>query len=180
MRGRKPKPSALRRFEGNPSKRGFNHAEPLPPDGMPDCPDHLNEVAQIEWDRIARSLYDMGVLTLVDRAALAAYCQAYGRWVEAEEKLRTTPTLLKTPSGYVQQSPWLGIANKQMELMGRYMSELGITPASRSRVVNLLPEPAPETFVFKVIYEDRDGTQRDQAGQIVAQKTGDVLLDGNL
>ena len=42
--------------------------------------------------------------------------------------------MLKTPSGYVQQSPWLSVANKQLELMGRYMTELGMTPASRSRV----------------------------------------------
>ena len=76
----------------------------------------------------------MGVLTTIDRAALAAYCQSYARWVEAEQKLKETPALLKTPSGYVQQSPWLGIANKQLELMGRYMTELGMTPASRSRV----------------------------------------------
>jgi len=42
--------------------------------------------------------------------------------------------LLKTATGYVQQSPWLSIANKQLELMGRYMTELGLTPAARSRV----------------------------------------------
>ena len=71
------------------------------------------------------------MLTTFDRAALAAYCQAYGRWVEAEERLRETPPLVKTPSGYVQQSPWLGIVNKQLELMGRYMVELGMTPAAR-------------------------------------------------
>jgi P27 family predicted phage terminase small subunit len=76
----------------------------------------------------------MGVLANTDRAALAAYAQCYGRWVEAEEKLRETPMLLKTPSGYVQQSPWLGIVNKQLELMGRFMVELGMTPAARSRL----------------------------------------------
>ena len=75
------------------------------------------------------------MLTTFDRAALAAYCQAWGRWVEAEERLRETPPLIKTPSGYVQQSPWLPIANKQLELMGRYMVELGMTPAARSRVL---------------------------------------------
>ena len=74
------------------------------------------------------------MLTTFDRAALAAYCQAWGRWVEAEERLRETPPLVKTPSGYVQQSPWLTIANKQLELMGRYMVELGLTPAARSRL----------------------------------------------
>ncbi|MCW3784582.1 phage terminase small subunit P27 family [Defluviimonas salinarum] len=133
-RGRKPKPTALRRAEGNPGKRGYNALEPVPPDGLPSCPPHLSAAAQEEWRRIAGPLHDMGVLTLVDRAALAAYCQAWGRWVEAEEKLKETPVMLKTPSGYVQQSPWLSVANKQLELMGRYMAELGITPASRSRV----------------------------------------------
>ena len=33
------------------------------------------------------------------------------------------------------------VDNKQMELMGRYMAELGITPASRSRVVVDVPGP---------------------------------------
>ncbi|PWK55146.1 P27 family predicted phage terminase small subunit [Silicimonas algicola] len=71
---------------------------------------------------------------MADRAAFAAYCQAWERWVEAEEQLQKTPMLLKTPSGYVQQSPWLSVANKQMELMARYMAELGLTPSSRSRI----------------------------------------------
>jgi P27 family predicted phage terminase small subunit len=124
-------------LNGNPGKRGYNHAEPVPPAGLPDCPAHLSEAAQTEWLRIAGTLHDMGVVTQVDRAALAAYCQSWGRWVEAEEKLRETPLLLKTPSGYVQQSPWLSVANKQLEIMGRYMAELGITPASRSRVAVL-------------------------------------------
>jgi len=147
MRGRKPKPTAIRVLEGNPGKRRWNAAEPIPPDGCPDCPDHLSDEARAEWHRVAEALYGMGVLTLVDRAALAAYCQAYGRWVEAEVKLRQTPSLIKTPSGYIQQSPWLSIANKQMELMGRYMTELGMTPAARSRVE---VAPAPQSGIHRI------------------------------
>lgn len=133
-RGRKPKPTAIRRAEGNPGKRGFNPDEPVPPDGIPECPAHLCEVARAEWDRLAGALHGMGVLTLADRAAFAAYCQAWVHWVEAEERRRETPPLVRTPSGYVQQSPWIGIANKQLELMGRYMTELGLTPAARRRI----------------------------------------------
>jgi P27 family predicted phage terminase small subunit len=151
-RGRRPKPTALRRIEGNPGRRPFNANEPVPPDGLPSCPEHLSIVAAAEWDRVAKTLYDMGVLTTIDRAALAAYCQAYARWVEAEEKLAETPALFKTPSGYVQQSPWMGIANKQLELMGRYMTELGMTPASRSRVAAESREAPRMEFV--TIYED--------------------------
>jgi hypothetical protein len=33
-----------------------------------------------------------------------------------------------------QPSPWLAIANKQLELMAKYMAELGLSPVSRTRV----------------------------------------------
>jgi P27 family predicted phage terminase small subunit len=111
---------------------------------LPSCPEHLNAPAAKEWRRIARALHGMGVIGTFDRAALAAYCQAYGRWVEAEERLRETPMLFKTPSGYVQQSPWLGIINKQLELMGRYMVELGLTPAARSKIGVVAEAQAPQ------------------------------------
>ena len=54
---------------------------------MPRCPDHLDHVARKEWRRLATPLHTAGLLTLADRAALAAYCQAWSRWVEAEQKL---------------------------------------------------------------------------------------------
>ncbi len=169
MRGRKPTPTALRRASGNPGKRGYNHAEPVVPEGLPDCPDHLSAAAQQEWLRIAGTLHEIGVLTTVDRAVLAAYCQAYGRWVEAEERMKETPTMLKTPSGYVQQSPWLSVANKQLELMGRFMSELGITPASRSRVSVLSAAAEPEKITFQVVYVSPDGTRTDIAGNPIRE-----------
>jgi phage terminase small subunit len=34
----------------------------------------------------------------------------------------------------VQPSPWLGISNKQLELMAKFVVELGLTPSSRSRL----------------------------------------------
>lgn len=139
MRGRKPKPTALKRLEGNPGKRPIRGDEPQPPRSQPTCPAHLSPTAKSEWKRLAQSLNKMGVLTQVDRAVFSAYCQAYGRWVEAERKLAETPTLLKTPAGYVQPSPWLAIANKQLELMAKFMAELGLTPSSRSRLAIQVP-----------------------------------------
>ena len=123
MRGRKPKPTALKIIEGNPGKRPIRGSEPKPLATQPSCPAHLSPTAKAEWKRLAQTLNRVGLLTQADRAALAAYCQAYGRWVEAERKLAETPTLLKTPAGYVQPSPWLGIANKQLELMAKSMAE---------------------------------------------------------
>jgi P27 family predicted phage terminase small subunit len=165
MSGPPRKPTAWRRMEGNRGKKAWNHAEPVPPEGVPDCPEHLSEEAREEWHRLVETLVSMGVITIVDRAVLAAYCQAYGRWVEAEERLRETPLLIKTPSGYVQQSPWLGIANRQMELMGRYMAEIGLTPASRSRVIAssmAASDPGLVTRVeFVTVYEDAEGKRHE-------------------
>jgi P27 family predicted phage terminase small subunit len=120
------------------------------PGRLPSCPGHLNPAAAAEWRRVAKALQRAGVLTAFDRAALAAYCQAWGRWVEAEEKLKATPILVRTPSGYVQQSPWLSIAHRQLELMGRYMVELGLTPAARSRVAACLPAPGSEPVEIRL------------------------------
>lgn len=134
MRGRKPKPTHLKLLDGNPGKRPFNPNEPKPSKRAPTCPSHLCPSAKAEWKRLAAQLAILGILSDLDRGAMAAYCQAYGRWVEAERKLQETPMLLKMPSGYVQQNPWLTIANKQLELMHKYLTEFGLSPAARSRV----------------------------------------------
>ena len=118
MRGRKPKPSRLKLIQGNPSKRALNAREPRPEARVPTCPAHLNPSAKAEWKRLAHEMHRLGILTSLDYAALSAYCQAYGRWVEAEKKLKETPLLIRLPSGYyIQPSPWLSITSKQLELM---------------------------------------------------------------
>jgi len=134
MRGRKPKPSHLKLLDGNPGRRPTNPGEPQPDRAIPTCPAHLCPSAKAEWKRLAQQLHTLGIFTALDRAVLAGYCQAYGRWVEAERKLKETPAILKMPSGYIQQNPWLTISNKQLELMHKYMSELGLSSVSRSRV----------------------------------------------
>ena len=144
MRGRRPKPTLLKVISGNPGKRPLNSREPRPAIALPTCPAHLNPSAKAEWKRLARELHHIGILSNLDRAAFAAYCQAYGRWVEAEKKLKETPAILKMPSGYLQQNPWLTIATKQLELLHRFSCELGLSPASRSRVTTIQPlRPKP-------------------------------------
>jgi len=153
MRGRTSKPTALKHVDGNPGKRAINGAEPKPPGDKPTCPAHLSPTAKAEWKRIAGTLNEIGLLTRIDRTVLAAYCQAYGRWVEAEKKLAETPPLLKTPAGYVQASPWIGIANKQVELMVKLMAELGLSPSARSRLAIRVPT-GPKPWEYTISWRD--------------------------
>lgn len=134
MRGRPPKPTRLKRLTGNPGKRPLNGAEPRPEPAVPDCPPELGPVARREWERLVSELAPLRILTQLDRAALASYCMAYGLWAEATEAIQKYGVMIKSPQGYPIQSPYLAIANRQVELMMRIAAEFGFTPASRSRI----------------------------------------------
>lgn len=134
MAGRKPKPTALKELAGNPGKRPLNTREPKPRTELPPCPRHLTGEARREWRRMGGELARMGVVTAVDRAALAAYCVAWARWVDAEGQVAKLGTIVKTANGNLIQNPYLAVANRALEQMTRLATEFGMTPSSRSRV----------------------------------------------
>ncbi len=112
MRGRKPKPTRLKVLTGNPGKHPLNGDEPLPETAVPDCPPELSPAARKEWDRLVGELGKLRVLTNLDRAALAAYCGAYALWAEATEAIQKYGVMVKSPTGFPIQSPYLSIANR--------------------------------------------------------------------
>jgi len=144
-RGRKPKPIAQRIAEGNPGKRSLNHPGVMLKPALPTAPASLTAVAKIEWTRLAKELFDAGLLTNADRNALANYCEAWADWVDAREKInlpggKTTTT----EKGYEMQSVWVGIANKAAASMHRIAAEFGLTPASRARISIAAPKTPDE------------------------------------
>ena len=48
IRGRKPKPTALKVLEGNPGHRPLNKKEPMPKGKLPRCPEWLEDDAKKE------------------------------------------------------------------------------------------------------------------------------------
>ena len=74
------------------------------------------------------------MLTEVDQAAFASYCQAYARWKEAEEFMTQHGTIVKTKSGYWQQVPQVSIAQTYLKIMNKIAEQFGLTPAARSRI----------------------------------------------
>jgi len=136
QRGRKPKPTAIKVLEGNPGKRALNQSEPKPTKKAPRCPAWLEEEAKREWKRLSKQMEQLGILTEIDMAAFAGYCQAYARWKEAEEFITQHGTIVKTPSGYWQQVPQVSIAQTYLKLMIKFSEEFGLTPSARSRIVS--------------------------------------------
>lgn len=130
--GPPPKPSPLRVLDGSALPK-------IEAEGTPcgiDPPSWLGKVAKIEWRRIAKGLESLGLLKNESRTALAAYCEHYELWRQAKDLLKQhSPLLLvQTPNGAVQQSPYLSIVNRESELMHKYMTEFGMTPASLTRI----------------------------------------------
>jgi len=130
--GRKPKPSARHSLEGTRNRRSNN--EPVFSGGAT-CPKHLSKAAKAEWKRVSGELSAQGLLTTVDRAALAAYCSSWARWVDAEEKIQKFGAVFQSPkSGFPIQSPYIGVANTALDHLRKFASEFGMTPSSRSRI----------------------------------------------
>ncbi len=77
MRGRRPIPTSMKLVTGNPGHRPLNAREPKPANSLPTCPAHLSPTAKAEWKRLAGEMHRLGIVSQLDRVALAAYCQAY-------------------------------------------------------------------------------------------------------
>lgn len=154
QRGPKPLPANVHVLHGNPSKLPVSQLQGgiHPETEIPKCPNHLSADAQAEWRRIAPELAKLGLVSHLDRAALAAYCQSYARWRDAELRLRALgPDALwdTTPNGYKQISVLLQIANRSLEQMDRFASKFGLSPSDRGRVSasannNQMPLPGME------------------------------------
>lgn len=97
------------------------------------------------WRPSVRSASSPRVLTHLDRAALAAYCAAYALWAEATEAIQKYGAMVKSPTGFPIQSPYVSIANRQAEIMMRISAEFGFTPASRGRI-SVAAEPERTLF----------------------------------
>jgi P27 family predicted phage terminase small subunit len=134
-------------LHGEPNKDRINFKEPKPLSLKTTCPAHLSSHAKSEWKRIVPELEAMGIFSKIDRAALAAYCQAYGRWVDCELKIKEIQAeaiknskdsinayLLKTQAGNVIINPLLSVSNKALEQMRQFLTEFGLTPVSRTRI----------------------------------------------
>ena len=129
----KPKPTALRILEGNRGHRPLNDREPRATVKLPSPPKQLSATAKREWRRTGRLLREMGIITEIDAAQFAAYCQSYARWLECQELLAKLSVLIKGQMGLVV-NPLLRVARDAQEQFTRALVEFGMSPSSRTRI----------------------------------------------
>lgn len=151
MAGRKPKPTALKKLQGNPGKRELNAREPQAPRGVPACPEFLTERGRRGWASLAPTLDEMGVLTMADATALSLLCDAWAEYLDAREVVNgegmTYATRTEGKDGadgsvMYRKRPEVEIAQDAWRRVMKALAEFGLTPSSRSRIkLPGLPDP---------------------------------------
>jgi P27 family predicted phage terminase small subunit len=137
-----PKPTALKKLEGNPGKRALNKNEPNF-SGTPKCPASLTPAAKKEWKRVVAELESLDMLRSVDTSTLAVYCQSFARWLSAEAMIEKEGQVIKEPilnknfevvGERVKKHPAVTVAKEAMASMMAASSRFGFDPSSRTRL----------------------------------------------
>jgi P27 family predicted phage terminase small subunit len=146
MPGRKRKPTALKLVTGNPGKRKLPENEPKIDAAIPPCPKHLNQAGRKLWAEIGQELYDLGVLTGGDAGVFEVYVTALAMMRRVKPEIEKA-LIFQGPNGGPLQNPYLAIYNKAKEQVIKSGAELGLSPASRSRVSVKKPKEDADPFL---------------------------------
>lgn len=99
------------------------------------APSWMNDEAKKEWRAVLKLIdEEEKELEEKDLKILETYCVNYVKWRQCEKNMDKEGFTFTTPNGYVQQRPEVAIGNKAQERLLAAAKELGLTPASRSRM----------------------------------------------
>lgn len=162
QRGPKPLPANVLALRGGSAYLQKRESEGAikPEIEIPGCPKHLLPEARKEWKRIGHELQLLGLVSRIDRTALALYAQEYAWLVWHEMALQRDVRLaaekyaawladpenegkaytggdgfmLPTPNGNWTYNPHWVARNKHALLVERFLTNFGMSPSARGRV----------------------------------------------
>ena len=168
-RPRKPRQAKILQGTFRNDRNPGREPAPPPVVALPKPPPGLNRWARRLWKDLVGELVDQQLLSTVDLAALQLTCETYGDFEEAKQAIyrpadprtgkRTRRSLEQYLSGIdpwmdirklsplnlmglrrnSQTAPELAQKNRAYSLYKSYLTEFGLSPASRNRIH--LPEP---------------------------------------
>ena len=130
MKGRKTSRVRLEEAgysQGAVSTVRYGNPETLPPEAVADDP-----TACECWERVVRSLIDVGRWQPTDRHLVQRLAVAYSLCSQLEPQLLAGKTIQKTKTGYQAVSAPLTCWKTASAEMGRLEKALGITPSERA------------------------------------------------
>lgn len=152
-RGPPPKPTARKKLEGTYRPDRAAKREATPESKAPPMPTWLGKgpwgrEAAREWKRIVPLLEAVGLLAELDRASLAAYCHAYGRFWYYQGLVAKVGSVQVAKSGYRGIQPEVTEMHKALAELRKWCALFGLSPADRSRVDAASAPPEKEVNPF--------------------------------
>lgn len=157
--GRPAKPAVVHMLRGNPSKKNAAAlADEVRQSQLeaeaPEMPDWLDADAQEEWGRVVPDLLKLGLISTLDRQALAQYCEAvsdYRRWTLKIRELNES--MVSPDRGDVQTyktgakdlSIWRKLRNDAERRADAAGAKFGFSPMAR-RTLRAAVAPQGELF----------------------------------
>jgi len=134
MKGRRPLPTQLKIVRGTLRKSRENPNEPKLEHALSDeAPEHLTAEQKEVWRYVIANA-PANLLKSLDWAVLEIWVVSYDIYRKAQKEVQRLGQVIKTPNDYPMMNPFLANMNKQALLMLKAASEMGFTPASRSRI----------------------------------------------
>jgi len=98
---------------------------------MKKAPSTLDKIGRQKWRELSRQV-DTSQSANAD--ALACYCVAYSRWVQAEQQVQELGLIVKSATGTPCENPYLGIVKRSMVELHRWGRELGVVTKSSKAI----------------------------------------------
>ena len=94
-------------------------------------PKHLDADGRAKWREVLPILEERGDVDQGVLDALAAYCSAWARWIEAEGKAAELGPVVKSPAGFPVENPYLRVAAAAQRQLRQWGAELKLTPKAK-------------------------------------------------
>lgn len=137
--GPRPLPKNITMLRGgrNPRTAAPVDQQPDPPIKIPLPPDGLSVEETDVFVTMARKLAGMRVMSEVDVDALVIYARNKIIANRAHEKVNASSEVIKAPSGYPMQNPWVSIRDAAHDRCMKILDQFGCTPSGRTRISKL-------------------------------------------
>lgn len=122
----------------------------------PQAPAHLNERELEIWNMTIKLLMPLRILKEVDSAVIGAYCSSYAKWEAAEKEIQSSDSILEglcvlNEEGRPRSiNPLVILSRDAHRDMVFYAAQIGMTPASRMKMVSSVAKVVPKNPFSKI------------------------------
>lgn len=135
--GRTAQPAALKLIKGRAPGKDSAGRDVNPGPAFkrlpPEAPAWLTDEARAEWDRVVPGLSRLDLLKPEDRAALAAYCEAWATFREATETVAREGLTFEAKQGTLPH-PAVAIARAAGRELRAWAAHFGLTPSTEQQL----------------------------------------------